>query len=166
MLSTAPRPLAALQIIARHQAEFVVVGMMAGVLNGALVTTVDLDIVHRRTPENIDRVLAALVEMNAAYRDLTGRRLPPNPALLSAMPGHNLFATNFGAVDVLSTIGDGGTYDDLVSSAIEVDLEGSRVKTISLALLIEFKEKAGRPKDLAVLPILRNTLAEQLRHSR
>jgi hypothetical protein len=32
-------------------------------------------------------------------------------------------------------------------------------------ILIELKEKAGRPKDLAVLPLLRATLAETLRRS-
>ena len=163
MQPTAPRPLAALHVLVRHEVEFVVVGMMAGVLNGALVTTVDLDIVHRRTPENIVRVMAALGELGASYRDLTGRRLPPNPSLLAATPGHNLFSTNCGSVDVLSTVGKRHSYEDLLPNSIEVDLEGSVVRTIGLALLIELKENAARPKDLAVLPLLRNTLAEMLR---
>jgi hypothetical protein len=33
-------------------------------------------------------------------------------------------------------------------------------------LLIEVEERAGRPKDIAVLPILRQTLAEALRQRR
>lgn len=165
MQPTAPRPLAALQILVRHDVEFVVVGMMAGVLNGVLVTTVDLDVVHRRTPQNIDRVVAALGEMGASYRDLTGRHLPPSPALLAATPGHNLFSTRYGFVDVLGTVGGDRSYDELLPQTIEVDLEGSRVKTISLQLLIELKEQAGRPKDLAALPVLRGALAEILRRS-
>lgn len=34
--------------------EFIVVGGAAAVLHGAPITTRDLDIVHRRTPENVD----------------------------------------------------------------------------------------------------------------
>jgi len=42
---------------------------------------------------------------------------------------------------------------------------GLAVRVIDLPTLIELKEKAGRPKDLAVLPYLRATLAETLRRS-
>jgi len=34
---------------------------MAGVLRGAPVLTLDLDLVHRRTPENVKRLLQVLV---------------------------------------------------------------------------------------------------------
>jgi hypothetical protein len=111
---TTPRPIAALEVLVHHDVEFIVVGMMAGVLHGALVTTLDIDVVHRRTPDNIARLVAALAEMNAGYRDLTGRHLPPDAALLAATPGHNLFATRFGAVDALATVGDARSYDDLL----------------------------------------------------
>jgi hypothetical protein len=37
------------------------------------------------------------------------------------------------------------------------------VRVIDLRTLIELKEKAGRPKDLATLPVLRATLEESLR---
>jgi hypothetical protein len=35
-----------------HDVEFIVVGGVAAVLQGAPVVTFDLDILHRRTPEN------------------------------------------------------------------------------------------------------------------
>jgi predicted nucleotidyltransferase len=55
---------------------------------------------------------------------------------------------------------------DLLARAPELDLgEGLKVHVIDLPTLIELKEKAGRPKDLAVLPVLRATLAETLRRS-
>ena len=40
--------------------EAIVVGMVAAVLQGVPMMPWDLDIVHRRTPENIDRVLRVL----------------------------------------------------------------------------------------------------------
>jgi hypothetical protein len=42
---------------------------------------------------------------------------------------------------------------------------GRTVRVLSLPALIEAKERAGRPKDLAVLPVLRAALDEQRRGS-
>jgi hypothetical protein len=157
---TAPRPLAALEVLLRHDVEFIVVGMMAGILHGAPLTTYDLDVVHRRTADNIERLVAALVEMGAGYRDLTGRHLPPNPALLAAAPGHNLFSTRFGSVDALATVGQGEGYDELLPRSIDVNLGAIRVRALTLEHLIALKRRAGRPKDLAVLPVLERTVEE------
>jgi len=49
-----------LRRLAANEVEFVVVGMLAGVLRGAPVLTVDLDIVHRHSPENVARLLQVL----------------------------------------------------------------------------------------------------------
>ncbi len=43
---------------------------------------------------------------------------------------------------------------------IEVELAEIRVVALDLARVIQAKEFAGRPKDVAVLPILRATLEE------
>jgi hypothetical protein len=43
--------------------ELIVVGMTARVLEGAPTTTLDVDIVHRRTRENVARLLSALAEL-------------------------------------------------------------------------------------------------------
>lgn len=147
----------------RHDVEFIVVGMMAGVLHGALVSTLDLDVVHRRTEDNIARLLLALTEMGAGYRDLTGRHLPPSPTLLAATPGHNLFSTRLGAVDALATIGTALGYEELLPRSVEVEVGGLRVRVLRLEELIALKQAAGRPKDLAALPALRQTLEESRR---
>lgn len=58
--------------------SFIVVGGAAGVILGAPIVTLDLDIVHHKAPENIDRLLAWLIENGAHHRfDLANRRLPP-----------------------------------------------------------------------------------------
>ena len=41
--------------------EFIVVGGAAAVIQGAPITTNDLDIVHRRTPENVARLIGLLL---------------------------------------------------------------------------------------------------------
>ena len=63
-----------------------------------------------------------------------------------------------GDLDVLGTIDESAEYADLLEDTVTVDVEGMKIAVLSLARLIEIKERAGRPKDLAVLPVLRSTL--------
>ena len=157
-------PVEILRRLATSGVDFIVVGMAAGVLRGAPVTTVDLDIVHRRAVDNVSRLLQVLGELQAIYRHDPRRLRPQESHLVTA--GHQLLATKHGDLDCLGTVGDGQCYEDLLERAPEVELEeGLAVRVIDLPTLIELKEKAGRPKDLAALPVLRATLAETLRRS-
>ena len=158
MRRSAPDPAAAVEALARHGVAFIVVGNVAGVLHGAPVTTFDIDVVHRRDEDNVRRLMEALTELRAGYRDLTDRHLPPKADLLSAA-GHNLFRTSAGDLDALGTVGNGLSYEDLLPRSDTFSVRGFEVRCVSLELLIELKEQAGRPKDLAVLPVLRRTLA-------
>jgi hypothetical protein len=55
----------------------------------------------------------------------------------------------------------------LLPHTLELVLGGDlRVRILNLETLIDVKVSAGRPKDLAVLPILRQTLAESQRQRR
>ena len=155
-----PRFRDALETLARHGVEFVVVGGVAAVLNGAPVSTLDLDIVHARTPENLERLLAALAELDARYRDLTGRILRPELSALAG-DGHHLLVTSCGPLDVLGQIGDGLRYEDLLSETVERPLGVHRIRVLDLAALIRIKEQLGRDKDRAMLEILRRTLRER-----
>jgi len=151
-----------LRQLATHEVDFIVVGMTAGVLQGAPVTTIDLDIVHRRTPENVDRLLRALRELDAVYRH-DPRNLRPQESHLSG-PGYQLLTTAHGDLDCLGTIDEGKSYEDLLSGTQEMRLtDGKLFRVLSLPALIEIKARCARPKDLAVLPVLRATLEEQQR---
>jgi len=147
-----------LRILTRHQVEFITVGGLAAVFNGAPIITVDVDILHRRTPENVERLLAALRELGAVFRN-DPRNLAPGPSHLVG-PGHQLLRTKHGDLDVLGTIDDSVVYDDVLGDTIEVELAEIRVLALTLARVIHAKEFAGRPKDVAVLPVLRATLGE------
>ncbi len=148
-----------LRLLASQDVEFVVVEMTAGVLQGAPVTTVDLDIVHRRDPEDVARLLRVLAEIDAVYRHDPRRLRPQESHLVS--PGHQLVSTSHGDLDCLGTIDDGKSYEDLLERAVEMRLaDGHVVRVLSLPALIASKERAGRPKDLAALPVLRATLDE------
>ena len=56
------------RVFARHEVQYIIVGGIGAVLQGALVTTEDLDVVHERTPQNIERLLAALQKLHARFR--------------------------------------------------------------------------------------------------
>jgi hypothetical protein len=150
-------------VLARQGVEYVLVGGVAAVLHGAPVLTFDMDILPRRTPENVARLLQALESLDARFRG-DPRDLRPNAShLLGA--GHALFKTRLGPLDVLGSLAGGVTYDDVVERSIVMTLEGFTVRVLSLPDLIAAKEGAARPKDLAVLPLLRATLTELRRTS-
>lgn len=139
--------------------DFIIVGGVSAVLNGAPVTTFDLDIVHARTPENISRLLAALNDLDACYRASGDRRLKPESEHL-ASPGHQLLMTRLGPLDLLGTIGTDYDYEYLSHHIVEYGISGLRLHVLDLETLIAVKEEVGFEKDRAVLPILRRTLEE------
>jgi hypothetical protein len=146
-----------LEVLFRHEVEFVIVGGVAALLEGAPILTLDLDIVHRKTPENIERLLRALEEIHARYRDPAGRLILPDANRLST--NHfSLLITDLGALDLLGRLGEGLEYEDLGGRTQDYEMAGIRVRAIDLPTLIEVKERVNRDKDRAVLPILRRTL--------
>lgn len=150
----------ALTALTRHRVQFVVVGGVAAVLGGAPVSTFDLDIVHARTPDNVAALSAALLDLDARYRDPAGRVLRPEARALAG-PGHHLLATTAGPLDVLGEIVGGATYETLLPRSEVVELEGAQIYVLGLAALIESKALLNRDKDRATLAILRRTLAER-----
>lgn len=154
-----PRFKDALEILAKHRVDLVVVGGVAAVLNGTPIATFDLDIVHARSPDNLDRLAAALTDLEARYRDISGRDLRPETAGLAG-DGHHLLLTRCGPVDVLGQIGHGRRYEDLLPDSLAISVGSAVVRVLGLSTLIRTKEEAGREKDLAVLGILRRTLHE------
>ncbi len=148
-----------------HEAgvEFIVVGGMAAVMLAAPVLTEDLDIVHRRTPENVARLLSWLRAHGAYHRfDLANRRLPPTEELLLGN-GHVNLQTDLGKLDVLCELGEGEGYEEILADTVLVDDGSITLRVLGLPRLIAVKARAGRPKDRAVLPVLVATLDEQTR---
>jgi hypothetical protein len=141
--------------------EFIVVGGLSATLNGVPVNTFDVDVVHRRTPENVDRLLPVLESLDAIYRIQPERRLRPvRSALLST--GHQNLLTRYGPLDLLGEIGNRLGYEELVPRSVEILIaENVRVRILNLETLIEVKEKLNGEKDRAMLPILRSTFALQ-----
>jgi hypothetical protein len=152
-----PRFKEALEVFARYDVELIVVGGVAAVIGGAPLATFDLDVVHARNGANIDRLRAALDELDARYRDPAGRLLRPEASALTGT-GHHLLLTRCGPVDLLGAIGHSRSYEDLLPDSAIIELGGLSVRVLGLAALIRTKEEAGRDKDRAVLDLLRQAL--------
>jgi len=140
--------------------EFIVVGGLAAVIQGAPLTTTDLDIVHRQTKDNIDKILKFLKKTDAFYRRPDDKRIEPDEYLLSAK-GHSLLSTQLGPLDISAFIEKGYGYEDLVSSSVEVVFRGYKVRVLSLKTIIELKKDAKDLKDIARLPILEETMRQK-----
>jgi predicted nucleotidyltransferase len=152
-----------LQTFADCGVEYIVIGGVAGVLLGAPVATFDLDVVHSRAPENLDRLLTALATLDAYYREQPERRLRPTLSHLGS-PGHQLLMTRAGPLDLLGTITGGRGYQELLPHTAILDIgDGLCVRVVDLETLIRLKEEAGRDKDRAMLPVLRQMLEAQER---
>jgi len=154
-----PSLLQILKSLLDHQVEFILVGGLCGRLQGVPLVTEDIDIVYRCDADNIARLLAALEPLDAHYR---GRgkgspKLKPRAPVLEAA-GHNLLMTNAGPLDVLGTIGNNQRFEDLLPHTVHMQVLERPVRMLDLATLIQIKEELGRAKDLAVLPLLRDTL--------
>jgi hypothetical protein len=152
---------ATLRVLSEAQIEFILVGGLAAVYNGAPLNTFDVDVVHRRTPENIAHLLAVLDALDAVFRIQPYRRLRPNESHLSGN-GHLNLITRLGPLDVLCTIGYDLGYDDLLGHTRDMEIgDGLRVRVLNLEKLIELKEHLSGEKDRAALPLLRAVLAEK-----
>ncbi len=153
--------LAILRTLAENHVEFIVVGGISAVLQGAPIATFDLDVVHSRTEDNIQRLLCALERLHAYYREAGLRQRKPDQSHLSST-GHQLLMTRFGPLDILGSIGKGHDYDDLLNGSVILEAGGGlQVRTLSLPMVIKTKEETGHDKDKAVLAILRRTWEEK-----
>jgi len=146
-----------LRVLADHDVRFVVVGAVAAVLEGAPITTFDLDVVFEPSEENLGRLLRALSDLDAVYWDPAGRRVVPDAARLRAQRLH-LLETRLGRLDLLREIGAGLGWEAVLARSLEIETAGRTLCVLDLETVIESKEAAGRDKDLAALPLLRETL--------
>jgi hypothetical protein len=144
---------ALLQALVDARIEFIVVGGAAAVLHGAPTTTQDLDIVHRRTPDNVDRLATLLTRLDAFIREPENRRLRVGAVDLAGRGQHNL-STNLGPLDPLGVLHDGRDYEDLLGSSVLMEDGTLHIRVVDLDTLIGIKSATGRNKDKLLVPIL------------
>jgi hypothetical protein len=159
-------PEAILRTLARHRVAYVLIGGLAASLHGSPHVTTDVDITPERSPDNLARLAAALVELDARIRsegEPDGLPFDRSPRLLERTSLLNL-TTRHGDLDLSFEPAGTAGYGDLKRSAVEIRIRRTRVAVASLADVIRSKEAAGREKDRLTLPTLRRLL-ERLRQT-
>ena len=155
---------AILSVLDKHGVKFVLIGGLAAIVRGSPFPTEDLDLTPEASRENLDRLSAALRELDANVRAAELDEALPfghDAASLAAVRVWNLVTPN-GVVDVSMVPTGTEGYPDLVRDAGDFTLFGANVKVASLADIIRSKQAANRPKDQRVLPTLREILARRL----
>jgi predicted nucleotidyltransferase len=135
-------------VLAEHGVEFIVVGGQAEALMGSARVTYDVDLCYRRTPENLERLAAALGTLN-----LTLRGAPPelkfrlDAQALALGQNYTFQVDGEYPLDLLGYLEPVGVYEDLLPQAETVEIGGRPTRVIGLDDLIRIKRHINRPKD-------------------
>ena len=158
-----PDLLAFVRVLSGGGVDYIIIGGVAAGIHGALRTTLDLDVVYGRDPENVARLVAALEPFQPYLRGAPSG-LPFRLDADTVLRGLNFtLATSLGDLDLLGEVIGGGGYEALKASADVVELEGFQCQVVSLRKLIELKRAAGRGKDREALAELEALLEERER---
>jgi hypothetical protein len=155
------RPGELLEVLERHNVRYIVIGGLAAELRGSPYITRDVDVTPSRDRANLGRLASALRELNAQLR-VVGVDGPVEFPL----DQHSFdwgttwtFVTDHGYLDIAPLPDGTQGYEDLRRNATHERIaDGLEVQVASLADVIRSKEAAGREKDRAVLPVLRQVL--------
>jgi len=142
------RPRGLFEHLAQHDVDYVVVGGIAATLHGSERNTFDLDICPDQTPANLDKLGAALIEIDARLRDID-EDVPfvPDGRSLAGIEILTL-STLLGPVDVIVRPHGSPPYSALRRRATRLEV-GAPVPVLIASIddLIAMKRESGRPKD-------------------
>jgi hypothetical protein len=131
--------------------EAILIGNAAAAIQGAPVTTVDFDFLIRDTPRSAAKI-------RAFARALSASAVVPYEGVSQLVR----VSTAEIQVDLLPRLyGVRSSFESLRSRSISVRVGSEKVRVASLEDILKSKRAAGRRKDLAVLPILEDTLREK-----
>ena len=140
------------RVLEEHHLEGSLIGNAAAALQGAPVTTLDLDFFFCDTPINRRKLRAVARDLRAAIL----RPYYPVSSLFRVVRDEDGLQLDF-----LSLAHGIRSFESLRSRASRVELGGASLLVADLRDIIRSKRAAGRPRDLAVLPVLETTLDEK-----
>ena len=138
-------------LLERHGLQVVLIGNAAAALQGAPVTTVDFDFLFRPTPANKKKLVQLTAELEAV---LLKPHYPVSSMIRISRDEDGL------QLDFMGEIHGMTSFEGLRKRAVEVRFGDARLLVAGLPDIIRSKKAAGRPRDLAVLPVLEKALAQ------
>lgn len=149
-------PLDAERILAalgEHDVDYVIVGGLAVQTHGHVRTTVDIDILPRPNPTNLEHLAKALRALDAEVLNPGSEGVPISAGMLPCATLWQ-FATPHGALDVLHDAPGAAPYDELRERALTIVLGELELTVAGLDDLISMKRASARPIDLEDLAAL------------
>jgi hypothetical protein len=147
-----------LELLCSTEVNFILVGGLAAVSQGAPITTFDIDIVPSLEESNLRKLLDFLLDINARHRGRPkGQVLRPALRDLTA-GGHCLLMTDHGPLDILGAVEQELGYDDLLEDSLQIQFRGHGLRVLKLEAMVRMKRSSTRAKDQRYLPLLEETL--------
>ena len=149
-----------IRTLARHGVAYVLIGALAARLHGFPRLTADADITPARDAKNLERLAAALRELDARiFTETVPEGLPFDcSAATLARAGLWDLVTAAGRLDIAFTPSGTGGFDDLQSRAVRFEVFGVAIFASDLQDIIRSKEAADRPQDRQDVIVLREML--------
>jgi hypothetical protein len=141
--------------LARSGVEYVTIGGIAIQAHGGQRLTQDLDVAIAASNDNLARLAAALLDLDARILGPGGQRsrsVPTAPLLASSDQWHLI--TPHGPLDIVTLPAHLGSFADMRARAHEVPLGDLSIPIAHREDLLKMKRAAGRPQDLADVRLL------------
>ena len=153
-----------IEVLNRHEVEYLLVGGVAATAYGAERETEDADCVVRRERANLERLAAALRELHARLRiarlsDEEAKQLKIQlDGVMLENSGNSTWTTDAGPFDALADLKDSSgrsvPYEELITRSTVLRGDGFVLHVASLDDVIAAKTFANREKDREALPEL------------
>ena len=145
---------ALLSRLKEQKVEFVIIGGVCGVLHGASLVTLDLDICCRFSRENLRRIEAAVKDLHPRHRLTANKLLLELTDELCDSLKNIYLNTDLGILDCLSEVSGIGDYEQVLQQSIPHSISYGEFRILNLDALIAAKSAAGREKDLDAVRLL------------
>ena len=142
----------AAKLLAKHRLDAVLIGNAAAALQGAPVTTEDLDFFMRRTELNVKKVRRIADDLGVPVSQ---------PFYPASHLWRMLKPTDHLQFDFMVAVSGIRSFEGVRARASVVEFGGHPLRVASLEDVIKSKASANRLEDRAVLPILRRTIKER-----
>jgi hypothetical protein len=151
------------EMLDRHAVDFIVVGGIAGIIHGSAHPTYDFDVLYARDKKNLERMAAALRDLNVTLANAPAD-LPFQIDARTLAAGCNFtFESDLGRFDILGHADGMRDYETMRAKAVTEELWGFPVRAASIDDLIRMKKAAGRPKDRDMAEELISLVEDQRR---
>jgi hypothetical protein len=144
-----------LDALFEHRVECIIIGGVALMLHGSTRLTVDIDILYKRSRENIRRLVDAIKPFAPKLRlaqNLAPIDFPFDEHTIWNGANFTLWTLDFD-IDLLSQTEDLPSYEAVLPESEVIETNGNRTfRILSLDALLRIKTRLNRVKDQLALP--------------